>query len=284
MIISAIFAYLIIQDKNLNYPQGKTESALISIPENINTDILIMGSSHGRMFSRNKNHETVEKILKKQIINIGASAAGVVPEKLFLKYFFYKNNSAKTIFYIIDPFVFSTSKWNEDLYFLAEEPFKLDFFFLTLFSNVSIDVKYNYIKSKFKHDWHEYNASRMPVTTDSLSTPDSSSINSRIKAIYPDGLNLITFKKYDNYLQEIVQIARDHNTQIIFIIPPSLLGKQPLTDELIKSLQNLHTKYGYKYYDFSLSIPNSYYYYNHDHLNNNGIKYFTEKFIIQTIL
>src|SRR3989339_461642 len=213
MIISAIFAYLIIQDKNLNYPQGKTESALISIPENI---------------------------------NIGASAAGVVPEKLFLKYFFYKNNSAKTILYIIDPFVFSTSKWNEDLYFLAEEPFKLDFFFLTLFSNVSIDVKYNYIKSKFKHDWHEYNASRMPVTTDSLSTPDSSSINSRIKAIYPDGLNLITFKKYDNYLQEIVQIARDHNTQIIFIIPPSLLGKQPLTDELIKSLQNLSSKPFYK--------------------------------------
>lgn len=281
--VGILLSYLQYCDSKLHYSQGKTESALLCIPSSAHVDLLFMGSSHARMFSRNSNHNMVEKTLKKNIVNIGISAAGLIPEELFLKYFYAKKNSVPIIVYFIDPFVFSTRKWNQDLYFLTGEPFRFDFLFQLLFTDINLDVKYNYIKSKFSKDWRNKNASVLPNTTDSLKETDTSNVRQRIASIFPDGHKKGTFLEYKKTLIHILEMAKKNNARVIFIIPPSLLGKFPLTDELMGMKQELKERFNSDLYNYSETIESPQYYYNHDHLNNAGVEMFTKKYLLPLI-
>jgi hypothetical protein len=278
-IIFTILFYVDYRDNTFSFKQWETESVLYSIPKKQSFDLLIIGSSHGRMFTRGKNHLNVEKILHKKIINISKSGAGPIPELEFLKYFYSNGNNAKEIWYIIDPFVFYSEKWNEDLYFLADEPFRFIFFFQLLFSSLSTDVRYNYIKSKFLNDWLVFNASRLPDTETKLEKVDPLALVKRMKTEYPSGVKKEIFEKYAKVFYNIINYSSDKKSKITFIIPPTLLGKIPGMDELKLFLKDAKEKYFITYYDFSDSLINPQYYYNHDHLNNDGIDFFTKKFL-----
>ncbi|MGD0711208.1 MAG: hypothetical protein ABR968_08485 [Bacteroidales bacterium] len=242
-----------------------------------------MGSSHGRMFSRGKNHLNVEKILNKKIINISKTAAGPVPELEFLKYFYDKGNKTKEIWYIIDPYIFYSEKWNEGLFFLTDEPFRFDFFSQIFFSGISTDVKYNYIKSKFSNDWIVNKASRLPDTEVKLYKTDTSAVAKRIKTEYPSGLKKEIFIKYSEELYKILEYSNNKKIKITFIIPPTLLGKVPGMNEMKIYLKDIEKKFHTKYYDYADSLLNPEFYYNHDHLNNAGIEALTKQFLTKII-
>jgi len=278
-IILAILFYINKRDNKNNYKQFETESVIYSIPESKTFDLIIMGSSHGRMFTRGKNHLNVEKILNKKIVNISKSAAGIVPEFEFLKYFYKNGNKASEIWYFIDPFIFYSSKWNEELYFLTDEPFRFDFFFQILFSNLTSEVKYNYIKSKFSTEWIDFNASILPETESKLTKIDSTAVQKRAISVYPSGLSEEVFDKYSSVFKQLIMFANAKELKITFIIPPTLLGFLPGMKELKLFLKNIKKDDSISYFDFSETIKNPAYYYNHDHLNNNGVDFFTKKYL-----
>ena len=278
-IIALLLLYIDKRDNRQNFKQSETESVLYSIPENQTYDLIIMGSSHGRMFTRGKNHSNVEKLLNKKIVNISKSAAGNVPEFEFLKYFNKRGNKAREIWYFIDPFIFYSSKWNEELYFLTDEPFRFDFFLQILMSGLSTDVKYNYIKSKFMGDWLEFGASRVPDTETKLTSVDSSAVLKRVNSEYPSGLQKKIFIKYARKFDQLISYANKNNIKITFIIPPTLLNNIPGMTEMKSFLSDLKKNYKVNFYDFSEVIKKPEFYYNHDHLNNDGVDYFTKRFL-----
>src|SRR3989344_9671434 len=91
-----------------DFSNGMTESSLLVIPEDGHFDMLFMGTSHSRVFSRSGNHERVENIMGRRLLNIskGGGHGGIVPEKLFLEMFFDRGNQAEEIVYFIDPWTF----------------------------------------------------------------------------------------------------------------------------------------------------------------------------------
>jgi hypothetical protein len=185
--LAAVLGYLAFSDSTLSASTEATESALLSIPQNTNAGLLIAGSSHGRMLSRGVNHRMLENVTGVNVVNISKSAAGIVPEYEFLKYFYKKGNTAKVIFYFIDGFVFFTPKWNEGLYCYSDEPFRLDFFLQLLPSGTERNVIRNYVESKYQSDWLTYNASRVPDQSGRLERADTAAIRKKLEANYPDG-------------------------------------------------------------------------------------------------
>lgn len=133
-----------------SFPNNATESNLLSMTKNTGYDLLFMGTSHARIFSRSKNDEIVEKILSKKMFNIskGGGHGGIFPEYLFLSRFYEEKNSAKDILYFIDPWTFYSSQWNEKNYFLEDEPVDFPFMTNAIKEGVNRSVIINYLQSK----------------------------------------------------------------------------------------------------------------------------------------
>lgn len=279
LIAISLLYYIDKNDSSFSFKQSETESALYSMPKDSSVDILIMGSSHGRMLTRGICDSITKSYLGKNIVNISKSASGIVPEYEFLKYFYSKNNSCKTILYVIDPFIFYTKKWNEDLYFLTDEPFRFDFFGQILFSKLNNDVKYNYIKSKFLTQWKTFHGSQLPDVTKSLEEIDNVAISKRKSALYisTDDSQYILYKQK---LIQLINFSQKQNCKLYFILTPTLLGDMKGKHDLLNLIAGLKSK-GLitDYANYSDLIENPELYYDTDHLNATGIDYFAKNYL-----
>jgi len=279
-ILLILLFYAHYKDINLIATTGETESVLISMPINTNADILIMGSSHGRMFSRNFLHDSLEQILSVKAVNISKTASGIIPQKLYLQYFYEKNNYAKKVVFFLDPFAFYSPDWNENLYFLIDEPFRFDFAKIIALSNINPDVKANYIKFKYNYLWYRQKANTVPDILGKLDSVDAKAVDLQLNAWFRHGYNNSYLEKYFSELLEIITIFENNNVnQIYLIIPPSLMGHFKGIDELsnlVKTIDNnkIH------FLNHNCIYNNPTYFYDHSHLNNKGaIKYIKEVLI-----
>ena len=115
IISSMIFTISSIPFWRYDFKNGETEANLPIIKSNQHYDIVFLGTSHGRTLSRFGNHDRVEKILSKKIINLSTGGGrGIYSSQIYLDYFFKRGNTTDTIVYFIDPWVFYSNKWNEE--------------------------------------------------------------------------------------------------------------------------------------------------------------------------
>ena len=91
---------------------SQTESNTLIIPENNKFDLLFLGISHARNFSRYGNHEKIEKALDKKIINLGQGSGycGINEQLFYLDYFYNKNNTTKDIIIVLTPSMLTSEK------------------------------------------------------------------------------------------------------------------------------------------------------------------------------
>lgn len=272
------------QDDDLFFHYSLTESVLNSLPENQTYDLLIMGSSHGRIFSRGPNHRVVEGILGLRMANIARSAAGIIPENAYLDYFYAKGNRAGTIVYFLDPFVFSTDRWNERQFFLTEEPFEFGFLRQMIRHGIDPGILYAYVKSKFGHEWRKSHGVVRIDESFALQFRVEESVRKRLDALYPDGYQKAVMETYIPKLEETLSLARRHQSRVVFILPATLLGEMPGHADLTAQLKRLEQQVPISWYDFSNEIRDPRLFYNHDHLNRRGVRYFTEHYLREVIV
>lgn len=266
-----------------NFANYETESNLLIIPESNNFDILIMGISHARNFSRHKNHLRLEKLLDKKIINIGRGDAkcGLSIQKFYLDYFYNKNNKAKNIIVLLSPPLFYSKYLDLASGTFEDEPFKIEFFFDYLFSNNSkrIQQLFYYVTSKLNHKWFL----SYPYSTESqenkLTGINRFAVQHGFKLAYLDGMKDEIIADNLSILKEIIKDANKNNSNIIFIIPPALFGQWPGHDNICTKMEKLKNELNFQFYDFSNSILEPEYYYDHHHLNTEGVEYFTNQFL-----
>ncbi len=270
-------AYLYLTQNWYEYNNWNTYSSLLPMKQNTKYDLLILGSSHGRVFSSFSNHERVENILKIKMLNLSKTAGGLLPEKVLLKYFYDQGNSVSKILYVLDPQIFYSAKWNEDNYFLEDEPLYLNFLWSARKQGLSDEVLFNYIRSKFSFYWL---SSRAPVVElyeeTALSRIDLEAVKKRKEFLYSDGLKSEVFSTYSKMLKDLVVVASKHDSKIIFIYPPTLLGDLPGASEVATLIKSFKKDYDVEFYDFSGIIKEPKYYQDHDHLNTQGVELFSK--------
>ena len=286
LLSSLLFCLLAVSSfvvKERHFQNYETESNLLVWNKNEQFDILFMGISHARNFSRHKNHLRLEAILNKTIINIGQGGGkcGINEQLFYLDYFYRKGNTASTVVYVISPPLFFSETLPIASNTFDLEPFELNFFLnYVLFKTENKQQRLSsYLRSKLTFDWLLY----QPISTDSikekLDSIDTNMVVAAQQMIYKDTLQLHRFYNSTNRVEETIRLALRNDANVILVIPPALFGKwqgHQNVEEFAKQMQKLH---GVEYYDFSESVLLPEYYYDHHHLNTNGVVYFTRSFL-----
>jgi hypothetical protein len=291
----AVFAALVAfaQSERHNVKNSQVEANLPVIPSGQHFDLLIMGTSRGRALSRYSGHERTENVLGMRMLNISKGrGGGVIPQEIFLSYFFDRGNTAGKIVYLVDPFVFFSRHWNEDNLLAEDEPLQFDFWWKLVRSPVSPMVVHNYFASKFTIEalfFRERSEELDAWVLDRMGAPrpdgislqkvDPILVKKQIANLYPDATEERLFRRYAGFFCEIIQSAQSHGAEIVLIIPPTLLGECPGESLLRSLLADCERRYGIRSFDLGQAILDPSLYCDHGHLNPAGVEYFARTYL-----
>ncbi len=267
------------------FKNNETESNLLVLNKNEKFDCIMMGISHARNFSRDGNHQRIEIALNKKIINIGQGkgACGMNEQLFYLQYFYSQNNEVNKLIYFISPPLFYSESLPMASNTFDIEPFEIDF--LWQYINFKSDNKsqriWSYMQSKFHPNWWNTKANIKKENTNFLTQIDSQAVKQGQIMAYGNSISKKQFEKSKLQFENTLNLALKNKTEIILIIPPALFGKWQGHDEVEKFAQNLQNKYvdKIKYYNHSEVIKNPKLYYDHHHLNSNGVDFYINNYL-----
>lgn len=282
--ISTIYCFIIYpRPSSGKLGNWQTEANLPVIGQNKHYDFILLGTSHARIFSRYHNHARVEKLLDKKFINLaqGGERGGVVNQQAYLRYFYQKNNSASTLVYVIDPFIFYRDSLDNTPEIYQFEPFDKDFLRILEQISKNKEVIDSYKKNSVTppRQPREYNVYQKLFQDDKTSPPTDQEIKDRVDFLYHDPFEEEKFKERFATMQESIQIARQHNTKVIVLVPTTLLKKQPKDEYILEMIRKNAGNNEYQYYNLWNAVSDTNLYYDTDHLNTEGILFFTAKYL-----
>ena len=270
--------------KKRNFKNFETESNLLILKENKKYDFLFMGISHARNFSRHKNHLRLDTVLDMSFINIaqGGGLCGVNEQYFYLKYFYQNRNQTNQVVYILSP----PMLFHEGLTTASKtfdfEPFEFDFFFSYLFFNARSKTQrlYSYVNSKYTLEWINHQPTSFTKNHTFLTNLDSAKVTDGLNSTYKQGLDQLHFDSNSIIIDQTIQLINTNNSSCILIIPPALFGKWNGHNETLEFAEKMKKKYGVKVFDYSESVLDPKYYYDHHHLNSDGVKFFSSKYLL----
>lgn len=284
--VSFFFLLTVLSDyvNKKGFKNSQTESNTLIIRENEAYNVLFLGISHARNFSRNGNHERVEKILNNKIINLGQGGGKCsINEQLFyLDYFYSKGNKTDKVCIVLSPPMLSSTTLPFASTTFENEAFDISFFTKYLFFDAENKSErlLNYTQSKFSKNWLSKKPIQSKRNDKFLNEIDSAKIDEGFKLAYGSGVNMKQFEKSCSQVLEIIKLAQKNNSKVYFFIPPALFGKWPGHYQSIKFLKENIMEYNFKYADFSEVILDPKMYYDHHHLNSNGVNFFSNNFLV----
>lgn len=274
---------VIVKSKGFN--NYTADSNTLFLKENVDYDILFMGISHARNFSRHKNHLRVEEILESKIANIGQGrgACSINEQLFYLEYFFSKGNTTENIFLILSPPMLFSETLPVASNTFDYEVFELSFLwqYLNFKSENKTERILSYLESKLDPIW----ISKMPHTKEKedrqLDSLDMKAVKEGQNYAYNgDGLNYKRFQKSIEIIEKIIRISNTNGSNVYLITPPALFGKWRGHDDTEKFALKMQRTYpNVFYFDASETVLEPIYYYDNHHLNTKGIILFTEKYL-----
>ncbi|MBN2662972.1 MAG: hypothetical protein JXR68_04930 [Bacteroidales bacterium] len=282
IVLVVLFSKLI---ENREFKNWETESNLLIMHPHTHYDVLLLGNSHSRNFSRHNNHQRVENILNKDILNFGRSGGitGYSDYLFYLQYAYSKNITFDTIVVnVFSQMLFSQSA-NIASNSFEQEPFRFDFLFQYFkypFSENKLQKVFYYMRSKISLKWIFLNKPySLNSKTDSLLEIDTIKVKKGFEIAFSDGLDTAVFNYNANIVEEIIQTAKKNGAVVVFITTPTLFGNWPHHDYVVDLMSYFKQVYNVDYYNFADSIPIPNYYYDHHHLNTKGVVKFVEEYL-----
>ncbi|HPI09992.1 MAG TPA: hypothetical protein PLK63_03080 [Catalimonadaceae bacterium] len=267
-----------------NFKNSETESNLLVMRNDSSYDLVFLGISHARNFSRHRNHERIESILNQKILNMGQGGGICGPnEQLFyLQYFYSQGNKAKKIVYVLSPpFMFSVSLPIASNTF-NYEPFRIPFVwqYLNFPAENRSERLMSMIQFKLTPTWINHIPFSYPIGTSRLEKLDSATVAKGQELAFNSGSeDMKRFAFSADILQQTIDLARSHGTEVVLFIPPALFGKWRGHEITKKFGEKVALQKGVSFYDFSETEFDPKFYYDHHHLNTYGVVHFTEKFL-----
>jgi hypothetical protein len=256
--------------------------------KNKNYDLAFLGISHARNFSRYRNHERLERFLNKKILNLGqgASSCGANEQLFYLKYA-YNNRKIKidTLIYVLSPPLLFSNELNITSSTFDSEVFELSFLFeyMNHQSENKSERIFHYIKSKFSPDWILLHPTKRNKNEIFLEEIDSAAVREGFKLAYPNGLQDEVFNKSSKAIEQTVNLAKKNNSFVIFIIPPALFRKWEGHEKTFEFCKEMKNNYGCDCFDLSETMLEPIHYYDHHHLNSDGVDIFAREHLIHLL-
>lgn len=260
--------------KRNQFTNANTESNLLIMPKGIGVDYLVLGISHGRNLSRRSHHDLFETIFNASMVNLsqGESLGGLENQYLYLRSFLEKGNRAGNLILVLSPSLMFNKETDRSDIMLYREP--LDGALVKQLMELGNERKwhqlFNYIKSKLGHHWWLLKPDNRARFDGVLTGIDANAMQEGFKLAYPQGLNLFSFRDRCQILNQIVNQAEGRGCRVTFVIPPAAFGFWPGHSAVLAHLKRHYP--GRKILDHSEAVIGNAYYYDHHHLNTEGMK------------
>jgi hypothetical protein len=256
------------------FTNANQEGNLLILPEGVGYDYLVLGISHGRNLSRRCHHALFESVFSASMINLsqGESLGGLENQALYLKYFLSRNNKARELILVLSPSLMFNQLTDQSDISFYREPLSWDFFNFVA-NNGGKNKKnqlFHYFKSKLGHHWWNLKPDERYSFDGVLPGIDVQAMKEGFQLAYPEKFNFLAFKNRMQVLHDLVNTAETAGMSVSFVIPPAVFGIWPGHGAVLAHLNRVYP--GRKLLDHSQAITQNIYYYDHHHLNTEGIK------------
>lgn len=260
------------------FANGTTESNLLMMPSGTDFDLAMLGSSHGRNFSRDGNHERVEEALQWRVSNLSVGdGGGVVPALVSLSVFYARGNSASHVVYLIDPWVFQARIWNEAHPFAQGEPLALDLLYYLVRGGMDPGTLREYFSSKLSSRWLRTRPLPLRMKPP-VEFVDPADVEDRLENLYPRDVDPVVFGHYAGVLEQVVRLATRNSSRVWLVRPPTLLGEEPGSAMLTGLLGELPATFPQvEVLDTSTALTELSLFEDLDHLNSHGVVAYAEQ-------
>jgi len=282
VVLTGVFLISWAYTSRLAYTNAETEANLPILTQNTHHDILMMGISHARIFSRHRNHERFEEVTGKSMINLsqGGGFGGLDNQLLHLKYYLAQGNTADELVIVLSPMLMFNRNTDRTRVAFEREPFDPEFF--RFVAENGVENRYQqleyYLRSKLFWTWittKPTTIERMDKRIDGL---DSAAMARTMPGAYPFGLDGSQFTDRSEVAEELFRVAQLNGMKITVMMPASLFGKWPGHDETMLWLEQIKTDYNMQIVDLSDRwVMQTEYFYDHHHLNTDGVMKATEE-------
>nr|WP_321403209.1 hypothetical protein [uncultured Desulfobacter sp.] len=268
--------------RDIHLPYAQTESNLLAIGKNEHYPVVFLGTSRGRVFSRDGNHEMVENILGKKVANLSkGGGGGLMPMDVHLSFFFNQGNTADHIIYLVDPFVFYSSINNENNdFFLRDEPFELFIFLKLIKDGYPVDRLSSYLQKITVTDWQKRSRYGAPGLTDGTLNKIDEEKMEKARKHYLEKCDQNSFTAYGHVVEDINRQAKAHGADITYVMLPLLMPDFPGLSEVDAFLRKTADRdASVSYINCSSRMQDKNFFYDHMHFNKTGIEYFLKRYI-----
>jgi hypothetical protein len=271
--------------KGKGFDNYTTDSNTLFLGDNKNYDILFMGISHARNFSRHKNHLRVETILNSSMVNIaqGDGACGVNEQFYYLDYFYYKGNKVSKIVYILSPPMLFSETLPYASNTFKHEAFEIPFLYryLSFDSENKKERIMTYLQYKLSPLWVFKKPKTLESKSQKLDSLDKNAVVEGQRVAYRgESLNYQQFDKSAKIVEETIKFSIENNIKVVLVLPPALFGKWKGHEETYDFVKSMKNKYDdILIFDGSETVLNPNLYYDNHHLNSDGVTYFTNKYL-----
>jgi len=272
-------------DARYAFEQWQTDSLLLSTPRDTHFDLVILGTSHARLFTRIKhNYDFLSDALDMQVFNLAIPfGGGILLEKMYLRNFFERGNRADILLYFLDPYVFFSPLPNKYHKFVYYEPLRMSFLLEMIRNGMPFERVFTYIRSKFTYRWITQEPVLIAYESATLAdwgiALEPKRMRARAESLYPDGLSQGYFQYYSPMLGEVLEMARAHQCRMILAFPPTLLGHEKGAPQVLELIEGYRKQYDFEFCDFTAAIDDVDLYYDYDHLNSPGLEAFVTRFL-----
>ncbi len=256
----------------------ETESNLLSMGANESYGMALLSTSRGRVFSRDGNHLSVEKILGTRVMNLSkGGGGGLMPAEMHLSYFYHRGNRAAHIVYLVDTSVFFSPISNENNdFFLRDEPFELFILGKLIADGYPLDRVYSYLQMIAVKDWAGISRYGAPGLTDgTLAAIDPVKL-ADARRHYLERYASDGWEKYSPCVDKINALVKAHGGRITWVMLPMLITDFPKADQVDAKLRQVAADNDHvAYFNFADAMHDRRFFYDHMHFNKVGIDYFT---------
>jgi hypothetical protein len=277
LLLTGVLGYFSGRNRHLHMNNWETESNLLVMGSNEHYGLALLGTSRGRVLSRDGNHRLLEKILGCKVINLSkGGGGGLMPAELHLSNFYHRGNRVDQVIYLVDPWVFFSPINNENnTFFLRDEPFELYILAKLVAQGYPMQRIASYLQMITVTDWAAVSRYEAPGLTDgTLAAIDGRKLiqaREHYRSRYAPG----GFEKYSRYVDRINDLVRRHGGRITYIMMPMLIPDFPGMDQVDRKLrQAARAQPQVRYYNLADAMHDRKFFYDHMHFNKTGVDYF----------
>jgi hypothetical protein len=281
IILSVVLGICSGAHRDLHMDNWKTESNLLVMGGGhspAHYGVALLGTSRGRVLSRDGNHLLVEKILDEPVINLSkGGGGGLMPAELHLSYFYHRGNQVDHVVYLVDPWVFFSPINNEENdFFLRDEPFEFHILWKLMTQGYPSNRISSYLQMITVDDWRAISTYAAPgLTEGTIKSIDRQKLleaREHYLSKYADN----GFDRYSRYVDIINTMVEKQGGRITYVMLPMLIPDFPGMDQVDEKLRQVAQMDDHvAYYNASDAMHDRRFFYDHMHFNKTGVDYFT---------